>query len=345
MSASSAAAPRVRAVSRTDVFEVVALAVLAPLAWLTPQWLWARLSRALSLAIAWGRPGITRERVATLASALGPRRGDHEHRALRRLRVTIMDGYMEERLQILRDWRPGGWQPEIELAGRAHVDAAVAAGRGVVLWSAPFSYADLVVKMALHRAGFALHHLSAFSRGFSPNSCYAWTPTRFGMKVLSPLRTRVEDRYLAERIAVAPDGGLGYVRRIEQCLRAGGIVSMRAGDAGHRVVEVPFLAGQIRLATGAASLAVATDAVLLPVVCVRTGPGRFRVAIEPPLAVPAGVRPQQAVAEIVGDFAARLERWVLRHPELWSGWYQMDLPRKASAPATADRAALARAVG
>jgi lauroyl/myristoyl acyltransferase len=337
--------PAPRAFSRTDLFEIVALAVLGPIAWLTPQWLWARLSRALSLAIAWGRPGITRERVATLAVALGPRRGDHELGKLRRLRVAIMDGYMEERLQILRDWRPGGWRPAIELVGRAHVDAALAAGRGVVLWTAPFSYADLIVKMALARAGYALHHLSAFSRGFSPNSCYAWTPTRFGRKVLSPLRTRIEDRYLAERIVVAPDGGLGYVRRIEQCLRDGGIVSMRAGDAGQRVIEVPFLEGRIQLASGAASLAIATDAVLLPVVCVPTGPGRFRVAIEAPLAIPPGVRPHQAVESVVADYAAQLERWVLRNPELWSGWYQMRLPGDATAAPTTDPVPRVRAVG
>ncbi len=310
-----------RRLTRTDVFELMAIAVLGPSAWLLPERVaWWPVSRLLSLAIAHARPGITASRRAMLQRALGPHRGDHD---LGRLRVDVMATYMEERLGILRAYRPGGWRPRLALEGREHLDAALAAGRGALLWMAPFSYADLVTKMALHEAGVAVTHLSAFSRGFSPNSCWTWTRSRFGMKVLSPLRTRVEDRWLRERVTMPLDGGLGYMRTLEQRLRANGVVSIRAGDVGQRTLDLPFLAGTLRFATGPASLALATDAALLPVCCIRRGPGDFVVAVEPALRAGAGRARRDAADDLVRAYAARLEAWVLRQPHLWSGWYQM----------------------
>jgi lauroyl/myristoyl acyltransferase len=320
----TASPPHVRLplLSKTDVFEVMAIAVLAPLAWLAPERAWPRLSHTLTLAITRGWPAVTRARVATLARALGPHAAG---RSLEDLRDAIIDGYMEERLQILRAHRPGGWRPRLRLVGRAHLDAALAHGRGAVLWTAPFSYADLVTKMALHQAGVALSHLSAFSRGFSPNSCLVWDPTRFGTQVLSPLRTRVEDRHLRERIALPRDGSLAYVRRVERRLRENGVVSIRAGEAGHRTVELPFLDGCIRLATGAPSIALGAGAALLPVFTVRTGPGAFDVVIEPTLACDDAASRHDAVDALTRRYGRLLESYVLHHPQLWSGWYTMRL--------------------
>lgn len=320
-------AEELRRLTRTDVFELMAIAVLAPVAWLAPERrAWWPVSRALSIAIAEGRPGITRLRRETLARALGTRATDHD---LAALRVDVMATYMEERLEILRAYRPGGWRPRLALEGRAHLDAAFAAGRGAVLWTSPFSYTDLVTKMALHDAGIAVSHLSAFSRGFSPNSCWSWTRSRFGMKVLSPLRTRVEDRYLRERVTMPLDGGLAYMRTLEHRLRANGVVSIRAGDVGQRTLDLPFLAGTLRLATGPASLALATGAALLPLCCIRRAPGDFVVAIEPALAAPTGRSRRDATDDLVRAFAARLEAWVLRQPHMWSGWYQMPVDAAA----------------
>ena len=310
-----------RRLTRTDVFELMAIAVLAPVAWGLPERrAWWPISRGLSRAIANLWPATTADRRARLRSALGDHAAEID---LDALRVDVMATYMEERLEILRAYRPGGWRPRLTVEGRAHLEAAAATGRGVVLWVAPFSYADLVTKIALSEAGVAVSHLGAFSRGFSPNSCYTWTRSRFGMKVLSPLRTRVEDRHLRERIVMPLDGGLGYMRIVEQRLRAAGVVSIRAGDVGQRALELPFLAGTIRLATGPASLALSTGAALHPVCCIRNGSGDFTITIEPELRASAGRPRRDATDDLVRAYAARLEAWVLRQPYMWSGWYQM----------------------
>src|SRR6185369_5343223 len=115
--------------SRGDVFELMAITILAPIAWLLPQRAWPSLGHAISLVIARLWPDVTRVRIATLRRALGPRRVDAP---LAALRVAIMDGYMEERLQILRAHRPGGWRPRLRVVGREHLDAALASGRGAV---------------------------------------------------------------------------------------------------------------------------------------------------------------------------------------------------------------------
>ncbi|MBI3767472.1 MAG: hypothetical protein HY271_03135 [Deltaproteobacteria bacterium] len=326
--------PRAPLFSRTDVFEVMTISVLTPIAWLAPERAWLPLGHVLSLAIAYAWPAVTRARVATLARALGPRRVEC---ALGALRVAIMDGYMEERLQILRAQKPGGWRPRLRLLGREHLDAALTHGRGAVLWTPPVSYADLVTKMALHEVGVAVSHVSAFSRGFSPNSCLAWNPTRFGTTVLSPLRTRIEDRYLRERIALPRDGSLAYARRVERRLRENGVVSIRAGEIGHRALDLPFLEGRVRLATGAPSLALAASAALLPVFTTRTGPGRFDVVIEPALESIAAASRHATVDDLTLRYTRLLERYVLRHPEIWSGWYtmQLDDARRDAAPAAA----------
>jgi lauroyl/myristoyl acyltransferase len=314
-------AEAVRPITRTDVFEVMAIAVLAPVAWCLPERsTWWPVSRLLSRAIADGRSSVTDVRKEMLRSALGARAATYD---LGELRLDVMATYMEERLEILRAYRPGGWRPRIVLEGRPHLDAALARGQGAVLWQSPFSYADLVIKMACAEAGVPVSHLSAFSRGFSPNSCWTWTRSRFGMKVLSPLRTRIEDRYLRERVVMPLDGGLASMRTLEQRVRAGGVGSIRAGDVGQRTLDLPFLEGTIRLATGPASLALGTGAALLPVCCIRRGPGDFVVAIEPALEPAAGRGRRDATDDVVRAFAARLEAWVLRQPHMWSGWYQM----------------------
>ena len=230
---------------------------------------------------------------------------------------------MEERLEILRAHRPGGWRPRLALEGREHLDAALTAGARRGALDVALLYADLVTKMALHDAGYPVSHLSAFSRGFSPNSCWSWTRSRFGMKVLSPLRTRIEDRYLRERVVMPLDGGLRWMRTLTERLRAGGLVSIRAGDVGERALELPFLASALRLATGPRAW--------------RSPPARrcFRSAASgadratswsqsrPPLRAPPARAAATRPTTWYGRSRHGSKAWVLRQPHLWSGWYQM----------------------
>jgi hypothetical protein len=311
---------RVRAFSKDDLYELIAISVLAPASWLVPHRLWNLVSFALSSGIAAIRPDLTQQRIRRLRRALGSR---SIQGSLLALRIRIMAGYMEERLQILREYRPGGWRGRIQLTGREHLDLALEKKRGVVLWVCPFTYSDLITKTVLSREALPVSHLSASSRGFSPNACHPWEPSRFGMRYLSRLRTAVEDRYLEDRVVMPPDGSLGYVRRIERLLRGNGILSIRAGKVGFRTMQLKFMEGLVTLATGPPSLAIATGAALVPVFVIRQGSGRFEVVFEPALEPDRGAHAQTAIEELMRRYTALLESYVLRQPHMWSGWYSM----------------------
>ena len=94
-----------------------------------------------------------------------------------------------ERLQLLRLYRPGGWNPQIRLEGDQHVEKALEAGNGAILWICPSSFHRQVSKMAFSEAGYRVNHLSRYFHGFN-------TASWFGRRCLNLIRTRQEERYL-----------------------------------------------------------------------------------------------------------------------------------------------------
>jgi lauroyl/myristoyl acyltransferase len=223
----------------------------------------------------------------------------------------VLDGFrlahLEERLQVLKERSSSGWHPSIEVEGEEHLRDARAPGRGAVLWVVNAAIAGLVVKKALHARGYSVHHLSRPSHGLSS--------TRFGIRWLNPMRTRVEERYVAERVVITEASTVAAMRRLRDALERGETVSITAGDWARRTHWAPFLDGRVRLATGPAALAASTGATLLPVSMTRDQ-HRFTVTIEEalPLAGEAGV------PAAIEAYARRLEAWVRVHPELWNGW-------------------------
>ena len=55
---------------------------------------------------------------------------------------------------------PRRWTPRLALEGSAHVDDALAAGRGAVLWVAHFCFSALATKKALAGTGHRAWHVS-----------------------------------------------------------------------------------------------------------------------------------------------------------------------------------------
>jgi lauroyl/myristoyl acyltransferase len=127
---------------------------------------------------------------------------------------------------------------------------------------------------------------------------------------------------LLERILIPRDGSLGYMRKVQSCLRDNGVVSIRAGRVGHAFVDVALLGGKVRLATGPMSLARATGATLLPVFTVPAGVDSFEVVIEPPIGSRDRVGSDRDVAGVAAQFVGLLESYIVRYPQLWTDWYQ-----------------------
>jgi hypothetical protein len=223
--------------------------------------------------------------------------------ALQRRRDAML---LLEQLCLLRGHWSGSWASSVRLDGLEHLGAALARGRGTILWVMPLAFSSLVAKRALFEAGVPVHHVTRVAHGFSP--------TWVGQRLLNPLRNRVEAAYLAERILL-PLIGMppAAMRRVVELLGQNRVVSLTLGKAGAQVVEVVRREGTFRIATGGPNIALRHGAALLPVWSVWTGPGQFVTTIEPPLRAESGANARdflQAAAEGMLDrFMTQVSRW------------------------------------
>ena len=135
-----------------------------------------------------------------------------------------------------------------------------------------FYYSSLVTKMAFCRYGVDVTHLSRPTHGSSR--------TEFRIRRLNRIRTKVEDRYLLERVVI-DSGAKGELhRRLCRRLVTNGVVSIPVGQWAKGIVKTPFLAAQLGLATGPAKLAIETGAPLLAVLTVADRRGVVHVYLE-----------------------------------------------------------------
>jgi lauroyl/myristoyl acyltransferase len=296
-----------------DISDVVRLCALSPSAWLAPQRWWPIAAKALSRLQGMLLPSRWRHLEELVPGYLAAASG------LRPTAIAEQEtaASYEEELALLRCYRPGGWRPNIRLEGSERLDAALAQGKGAVLWVEDIHFASLVVKRALAEHGYAVSHLSRPSHGFSD--------TPFAHRFLNPIRWRVENRYLKQRV-VTKRGDLSGLRRLREELSAGGIVSITVGNNGSQVKAVPFFESDLELATGPVTVARAAGAPLLPVFTQRLPSGTFEVRIEAPLDLSDSSNPDAPFVQ----FAALLASYVKQYPPQWKGWaYRGKAPQRA----------------
>lgn len=310
-----AAKPRPRGaalISGKDVLVMVGIAILTPVAWLVPETRWHRLTAGVAAAITGrglaGTPALIRR--------LDRYFGAEPPAPAATVAASALGHYVDTTLQVLRGHRPGGWRPAVDLMGAEHLHAALERGRGAILWVSFFQYYGLISKIAVHRAGFAVSHLSHPRHGFSGS--------RFGMRVLNRIFTTIEDRHLRERVRLSIETPLPAMRTLARRLEANGVVSITAREAASQPAVVPFFASAIPVATGAPDLAHRTGAALLPLHTVLKPDGRYAVIIEPPLPPSDRSDDRRAFSEAAARlYARRLEAVVRRYPDQWRGWFHL----------------------
>lgn len=230
-----------------------------------------------------------------------------------RARRVLQYKKYEDTLFILKEYWPGGWQPELRVEGLEHINAALKEGKGAVLWVGHFAASRLAWKKALHESGVAVTHLSSSKHGFSR--------TPFGERYINPVCTRIEKRYLRERVQLVPNGLVKAMRRLRTCLAQNAVISVTDFPFARNTIQTPFLGLTRPLAPGAPSLALAAGARLLPVFPLRTDGNVFKIVVEPAIVPPTGVSRTIAVNAMAHEYASRLERYVKKQPEAWDSWY------------------------
>lgn len=309
--ARTAVAPAVPAApiwAKQDLVLLARLPVGLALAWFLPEHRWDQIAAGVARWRLRRRAAWAAEEIAHIRKYLGDRLSPLPIETVLERQVANL---RLRTLQVLRGHRPGGWRPRLEVVGVGHLEAALAQGRGAILWPAPFAFDSLLTKMALHRAGYAVHHLSRYTHPF--------TASRLGARLINPVQTSVEDRYLAERVRIERgQSARTALARLTALLGENRVVSISVGSQAENAIPVAFLGASIALAAGPLKLMRRTGAPLLPVFTVRDAPGSFRATIEAPLAPPADSS-AAAMAAALHAYAAQLEAHTLRWPDqfLW----------------------------
>ncbi len=152
-----------------------------------------------------------------------------------------------------------------------------------------------------------MHHLTRPSHGLSAS--------RFGIRVLNRLWTRIEDRYLSERITIRGESTVGAMRTLRSRLRDNRVVSITVGDKAVKTVEVPFFNAKMKLATGPISLSLRHGAPLIPVFTIRSGDNGFEVIIGPPLSTGLKAIAGDGISVVANEYASRLEHLYREHAD------------------------------
>ena len=295
-----------------DLGLIIGLIVLFPVAWLLPSASWAAFCRTISALVTPVRRLTGGSVVKQITSAT------KEHPEMPdgcRTDNRVFANRIEQELQYLREYRPGGWNPVVRTVGREHVEHALQNGNGCILWVAPLFFSSLVAKKGLHESGISVTFLSRLFHGPSNSD--------FGRRYTNVIKTRCEEQYLFERLAMQPGAGSAAFRALRKRVLDGKPVAIAWAAYGNRVLDAPILDGIFRVAGGAPGLAVATGAPLLPVFTTCDSSNTFDVVIGPPIPVPEQMTRHDAVAEMVREFASLLEPIVINDPSALTIWRYM----------------------
>ncbi|RMD79785.1 MAG: lipid A biosynthesis acyltransferase, partial [Gammaproteobacteria bacterium] len=200
--------------------------------------------------------------------------------------------------QALAWWAPDGrLAPRAELEGLAHLEAALAAGRGALLVNPHFTTVEITGRLLMLPPALRRRVHFSYRRHKSP--------------AVEALQRRARLRHAAS--LVAHDD----LRAVVRLLRRGEAV-WYAPDQNYRGKQsafVPFFGVPAATITATSRLARLTGAAVLPVVTYRLPGGRWRLVVEPPLAGFPGPDPAADAARLNAVF----ERQIRAAPEqyLW----------------------------
>ncbi len=312
-----------------DRAQAALYAAAATLARVLPE-AWMRLLFRVAGDVAWRRRGKgVRQLERNLRRVVGPAMPDAEFAALSR---AAMRSYARYWLEFFRLPRLGADRISGRMAseGAEHIDAAVAAGRGVVL-ALPHTgnWDHAGAWLALRGNPF-----TTVAERLRPESLYdrfVAVRERLGMEVL-PLD--------ADRAGSPGSGGRGTFATLLRRLRSGGVICLVSErDLSGSGVEVTFFGEPAAMPGGPASLALATGAVLLPTVLWFTadgGPGGgWAARIHSPVQVPAEGTKSEKIAHMTQQLADAFAAGIAEHPQDWHMlqplWVADRAPRAARA--------------
>lgn len=185
----------------------------------------------------------------------------------------------------------------IRLEGEEHLRAALAKGKGAILFS---GHVGNFVLMAAAVVPFC--RLSfLFREPSQPDVArlYRWLVGRLGIGLIAD----------NPRHACA-------VQMLKH-IKSGGVVGMLIDQVETGGIYVDFMGKPAGSSLGAANLALRTGAPLVPVHCVRLPDGMLRAIIEPEMVLNQADSKRDAVTQLVASTNQKVATWVWANPEQW----------------------------
>lgn len=272
-------------------------------AFLLLQWIMERLPRGLAYALA-----IVVARVAHQVARPARRRLDFNLRRalpgtpeaeIRRLSWRNFRNHSKAYADLMRlpRARVEALRPLLEVQGREHLEAALAAGRGVFVVSAHMGSWEIAA--AIWSATIA--PVSLFAEELEPPELFEWyrnTRQRLGISVL-PL-----NRHGLRQVVSALNHNEMIVTAVDRDLLGTGLV-------------VDFFGHPASIPTGPAALAIRRGAAILPVAVLRLPDDRFRAIGYPALYADPDADPEAEERRLTEALVRHLEAIIREHPDQW----------------------------
>ena len=187
---------------------------------------------------------------------------------------------------------PGG---RVETSGLEHLDAALAAGRRVVLFSG-------------HLGNWEIAALAGGQYGLDIAQIYR--------AANNPLFDRLIGRLRGDQGELIPKGAVAS-RRAAAALRRGGHLSLLVDQKLNDGIAVPFFGRPAMTAPALALFALHFDCDVLPVRVERTSGAHFRLTVYPKLPLHPQRQPRRRRAALMTAVNQTLEGWIRERPEQW----------------------------
>ncbi len=297
-----------------DILVVAGYVILTPVAWLLPIRYWPKFTRLIAQLFC---PILRRWRPDSLLRIKQAADRQTNFRDPVDIYIDLFAGRIEQEMRYLREYRPGGWQPKLEVTGKEHIDRAIRNQTGAILWCGPLLYSALVIKKALYAAEIPVVQLSRDYHGPSDS--------RFGKRYINRIAIACENRYLERRLVLVTGKPDTAIRQLLRTLGKGGVVSITCAHYGKRLIDMPILGGKLPVAPGAASLAASTEAPLLPVFVIRKSADCYEIVIEPPLSARGEFDRDEKIRALFNLYAQRVAHYVEQNPEVFTDWRRLDI--------------------
>ncbi|MDH5748757.1 MAG: hypothetical protein OEY85_05555, partial [Rhodospirillales bacterium] len=121
-----------------DIGIAVGMPFLAMTAWLLPQRTWQAFARAIAPFLGAALSRNPREIKSCVGRIAGSRTMPLSPQEIAKELVACE---IQKNFQTMRDYLPWRWRPRITLKGNENIQAALAAGKGVIVWDTHFYFA------------------------------------------------------------------------------------------------------------------------------------------------------------------------------------------------------------